>query len=79
VAQNSASVKREGYPLRPELVESAMYLYRATRDPFLINLGEDMLESIEFSTKTVCGYATVKVILAKLVNLLIIYWHVTHG
>jgi mannosidase alpha-like ER degradation enhancer 2 len=57
-----------------------MYLYRATRDPFLINLGEDMLESIEFSTKTVCGYATVKVILAKLVNLLIIiYWHVTHG
>ena len=61
VAQNSASAKPEGYPLRPELVESAMYLYRATKDPFLINLGEDMLESIEFSAKTVCGYATVKV------------------
>jgi len=37
-----------------------MYLYRATRDPFLINLGEDMLESIEFSARTACGYATVK-------------------
>jgi mannosidase alpha-like ER degradation enhancer 2 len=61
VAQNVASAKREGYPLRPELVESAMYLYRATGDPFLVNLGEDMLESIEFSAKTACGYATVKV------------------
>ena len=65
VAQNAASAKREGYPLRPDLVESAMYLYRATNDPFLINLGEDILESIEFSAKTPCGYATVKVTLFK--------------
>ena len=49
-----------GYPLRPELIESAMYLYKATRDPFLLSLGEDMLNSIEYSAKTPCGYATVK-------------------
>ena len=49
-----------GYPLRPELIESAMYLYKATRDPFLLSLGEDMLDSIEYSAKTPCGYATVK-------------------
>jgi len=36
-----------------------MYLYRATKDPFLLAVGEDMLESIEHSTKTECGYATV--------------------
>jgi hypothetical protein len=28
VAQGAASAGREGYPLRPELIESLMYLYR---------------------------------------------------
>ena len=60
VAQGAVASKREGYPLRPELVESAMYLYRATQDPFLLTVGEDMLKSIEHSTRTECGYATVK-------------------
>ena len=60
VAQNGASLNRQGYPLRPELIESAMYLYKATKDPFLLSLGEDMLNSIEYSAKTDCGYATVK-------------------
>lgn len=43
----------------PELIESAVYLYQATRDPFLLEIGIDMLEAIEHSTKTKCGYATV--------------------
>ena len=60
VAQGAVASKREGYPLRPELVESAMYLYRATKDPFLLTVGEDMLKSIEHSARTSCGYATVK-------------------
>ncbi|KAL5007551.1 hypothetical protein ScPMuIL_016357 [Solemya velum] len=51
---------REGYPLRPELAESAMYLYQATKDPYLLQIGIDMLEAIEYSTWTKCGYATVK-------------------
>ena len=51
VAQGGASAGREGYPLRPELAESAMYLYRATKDPFLLTLGEDMLRSIQHSAR----------------------------
>uniref|UniRef100_A0A8C4QHT5 alpha-1,2-Mannosidase n=1 Tax=Eptatretus burgeri TaxID=7764 RepID=A0A8C4QHT5_EPTBU len=52
--------KREGYPLRPELVESAMYLYRATKDPFLLHLGQDVLEAIEKISSVSCGHATIK-------------------
>ncbi|XP_032230548.1 ER degradation-enhancing alpha-mannosidase-like protein 2 [Nematostella vectensis] len=51
---------REGYPLRPELIESAVYLYRATKDPFFLEMGRDIVESIEASAKTLCGYATIK-------------------
>lgn len=43
-----------------ELIESAMYLYRATGDPFLHEVAIDILESIERQTKTKCGYATVR-------------------
>ncbi len=32
--------KRSGYPLRPELIESVMYLYRATKDPQLLQMGQ---------------------------------------
>ncbi|TRY73471.1 hypothetical protein TCAL_01574 [Tigriopus californicus] len=60
VPQGQASSKREGYPLRPEHIESIMYLYRATKDPFLLQAGEDILRSIEHSARTECGYATVK-------------------
>ncbi|XP_078690236.1 ER degradation-enhancing alpha-mannosidase-like protein 2 isoform X1 [Branchiostoma floridae x Branchiostoma belcheri] len=57
---NKAQEKREGYPLRPELVESAMYLYRATGDPFLLQLGRDVVEAINQITRTDCGYASIK-------------------
>ncbi|ALC49449.1 Edem1 [Drosophila busckii] len=55
-----AAPNREIYPLRPELIESAMYLYRATKSEHLLELGEHMLETIEFSAKTKCGYATIR-------------------
>eukprot|EP00795_Rhopilema_esculentum_P001392 gene1392-15803_t len=51
---------REGYPLRPELIESTMYLYQATKDPYYLQIGVDILESIERHTRTPCGYATVR-------------------
>lgn len=54
-----ASTSRESYPLRPELIESIMYLYRETRDPILLQMGEDILRSIQHSARTPCGYATV--------------------
>lgn len=55
-----AGANRDSYPLRPELIESVMYLYRATGDPYLLEVGEDILKSIEYSAKTECGYATIK-------------------
>ncbi|KRX45113.1 ER degradation-enhancing alpha-mannosidase-like protein 2 [Trichinella murrelli] len=51
--------KRSGYPLRPEVAESLMYLYRETEDPMLLRMGASIIEAIESSSKTTCGYATV--------------------
>ncbi|TNN59026.1 ER degradation-enhancing alpha-mannosidase-like protein 2 [Liparis tanakae] len=60
IPQGSTVDKREGYPLRPELIESAMYLFRATGDHTYLQLGLDALESIEKISRTPCGYASVK-------------------
>ncbi|XP_076166763.1 ER degradation-enhancing alpha-mannosidase-like protein 2 isoform X1 [Ptiloglossa arizonensis] len=59
IPQAEAGTDREGYPLRPELIESVMYLYRATGDPYLIQVGVDILRSLQHSAKTTCGYATI--------------------
>nr|VZI44154.1 unnamed protein product [Spirometra erinaceieuropaei] len=50
---------RAAYPLRPEFIESVLHLYRATRDPYLLEVGVDVLTSIESQARTGCGYATV--------------------
>lgn len=42
-----------------ELIESVMYLYQATRDPFLLEVGRDIMTSIQVSARTPCGYASV--------------------
>jgi hypothetical protein len=42
-----------------ELIESTMYLYQATKDPYFLEVGRDILHSIETSCRTECGYATV--------------------
>ena len=42
-----------------ELIESTMYLYQATKDPYFLEVGRDILHSIETSCRTDCGYATV--------------------
>ena len=42
-----------------ELIESCMYLYQATKDPFLLEVAVEVLEAIEHNAKTLCGYATV--------------------
>jgi len=39
--------RRAGYPLRPEMAESLLYLYRATRDPTYLHMGAGMVEAIE--------------------------------
>ncbi|KAF8897458.1 alpha mannosidase-like protein [Infundibulicybe gibba] len=43
------------YPLRPEFVESTWYLYRATRDPFYLDVGERVLFDLITRTKVDCG------------------------
>lgn len=54
------NVKRNGNPLRPEFTESLFYLYKATKDPYLLTIGAEVIEAIEYSARTECGYATIK-------------------
>nr|CAB3240843.1 ER degradation-enhancing alpha-mannosidase-like protein 2 [Phallusia mammillata] len=60
IPHNAPIQKREGYPLRPELIESTLYMYRATKDPALLEFGEALLYSINATARTECGFATVK-------------------
>ncbi|RZF39799.1 hypothetical protein LSTR_LSTR000447 [Laodelphax striatellus] len=60
IPQAEVGLNRQSYPLRPELAESAMYLYRATGDPFLLDIGVHILRSIQHSAYTPCGYATIE-------------------
>ncbi|XP_075252924.1 ER degradation-enhancing alpha-mannosidase-like protein 2 [Convolutriloba macropyga] len=50
---------KEGYPLRPELIESAFYLFQATKDPYYLTVGRQVVHSIESSAKVDFGYAHV--------------------
>ncbi|MED6184302.1 Alpha-mannosidase I mns5 [Stylosanthes scabra] len=48
------------YPLRPELAESTFYLYQATKDPWYIEVGETIVNSLNRYTKIEGGFASVK-------------------
>lgn len=47
------------YPLRPELVESTYFLYQATKNPFYLHVGKDILDSINVHARACCGYGTI--------------------
>jgi hypothetical protein len=51
------SVGLEWYPLRPELVESTYHLYKATKDPFYLRIGEDFLERLREFYIAPCGFS----------------------
>ncbi|XP_078677901.1 ER degradation-enhancing alpha-mannosidase-like protein 1 isoform X1 [Branchiostoma floridae x Branchiostoma belcheri] len=53
------------YPLRPELVESTYLLYQATKNPFYLHVGTDILRSLEQHAKAKCGYATLHCVINK--------------
>eukprot|EP00066_Takifugu_rubripes_P022985 XP_011612251.1 PREDICTED: ER degradation-enhancing alpha-mannosidase-like protein 1 isoform X3 [Takifugu rubripes] len=53
------------YPLRPELVESTYLLYQATKNPFYLHVGMDILQSLEKNAKVRCGYATLHHVVEK--------------
>ncbi|XP_071938004.1 alpha-mannosidase I MNS4-like isoform X2 [Coffea arabica] len=52
------SVQRgqKSYPLRPELIESTYWLYKATQDPRYLDAGRDMLASLQYGARCTCGY-----------------------
>ncbi|KAG5358170.1 ER degradation-enhancing alpha-mannosidase-like protein 1 [Yarrowia sp. B02] len=52
-----AQVDLEWYPLRPELVESTYYLYRATGDVFYLQCGRKIMSDLNIRNKVACGYA----------------------
>lgn len=50
----------EWYPLRPEFIESTYYLYRATGDPFYLNIGYQILNDLQTKYKAQCGFAGIQ-------------------
>eukprot|EP00048_Salpingoeca_helianthica_P021052 m.10074 g.10074 ORF g.10074 m.10074 type:complete len:891 (+) comp5538_c0_seq1:152-2824(+) len=49
----------EAYHLRPEVVESYLYLFRATKDPTWLHAGREAVQAIRYSCWTPCGYTII--------------------
>ena len=58
-------VTSPGYPLRPEIIESAWYLHRLTGDAQYRAMGEQMLDDFVRYTRTGSGFATLKSVVTK--------------
>ena len=58
-------VVHAGYPLRPEIVESAYYLYHFTRDPAYLRMGEKMWRDFVKHCRTDEGYAALQSVVTK--------------
>lgn len=54
-----------GYPLRPEIIESAFYLRRYSRDDRALEMGRTFLESLIAWCRTGSGYTTIKDVITK--------------
>lgn len=60
VIENRPVNGRAGYPLRPELAEALLHVYRATGSRQLLGMAKQLLRSIQLVARTPCGFATVK-------------------
>ena len=58
-------VKYPGYQLRPEIIESAYYLYRYTRDPKYLRMGRVFFSAIINECRTDAGYTTLKSVITR--------------
>jgi ER degradation enhancer, mannosidase alpha-like 2 len=58
-------VTSAGYPLRPEIVESAWYLYRYTGDPHYRAMGLKIFDDFVRHTRTDAGFATLSNVVTK--------------
>ena len=56
-------VTSPGYQLRPEIVESAYYLFHYTRDPRYLEMGRTFFESLMRHCRTDAGYTNLKSVL----------------
>jgi mannosidase alpha-like ER degradation enhancer 2 len=54
-----------GYPLRPEIVESAYYLHRLTGDPRYLEMGRVFFDGIVKHCRTDAGFTTLKDVVTK--------------
>ncbi|XP_074322190.1 alpha-mannosidase I MNS4 isoform X3 [Apium graveolens] len=56
LATFSVQQGQRSYPLRPELIESTYWLYKATRDSRYLDAGRDMVASLQYGARCTCGY-----------------------
>lgn len=54
------SIVYPAYPLRPENIESCFYLYRVTKDPKYLAMGQRMIGDILLKCRTDAGFAELK-------------------
>ncbi|XP_018324455.1 ER degradation-enhancing alpha-mannosidase-like protein 3 isoform X2 [Agrilus planipennis] len=47
------------HPLRPEFLESTYFLFKATNDPYYLEVGKNVLKSLQKYARVPCGYAAV--------------------
>jgi hypothetical protein len=53
------AIVHPGYPLRPEIIESAWYLRRATGDPAYLAMGQTFLDDLVGHTRTEAGFTVI--------------------
>ena len=53
-------VLHAGYPLRPEIIESAYYLHRYTKDPRYLEMGRTFFDALVARCRTEAGYTVLK-------------------
>ena len=53
------------YPLRPEIIESAWYLYRLTKDPKYLEMGKTFFDDIRAHCRTEAGDTVLKSVITK--------------
>ena len=58
-------VKSPGYQLRPEIIESAYYLYESTHDKRYVDMGHVFFDNLKKWCRTDDGYTTLKSVVTK--------------
>ncbi|XP_066912521.1 ER degradation-enhancing alpha-mannosidase-like protein 3 isoform X2 [Clytia hemisphaerica] len=48
------------HPLRPEFIESTYFLHQATKDPYYLEVGKHVIDTLEEHARVKCGYAAFK-------------------